>query len=97
MRPIQAVVAGIVLGAVAVVGCSRGESPTSSFQPAASAAAPAAAESDPVIVAAGDIVCGTGTATATACQQAATSALVASIAPARRCCSWATSSTRTRR
>ena len=81
MRPIQAVVAGAVISAVAVVGCSRGESPTSSFQPAASTAAPAAVESDPVVVAAGDIVCGTGTATATACQQAATSALVAAIAP----------------
>lgn len=39
------------------------------------------AESDPVIVAAGDIVCGTGTSTSALCEDVATAALIGSINP----------------
>ena len=42
----------------------------------------AAIAADPVVVAAGDLVCGTGTPAGTACKHAATAALVSPLAPA---------------
>ncbi len=52
--------------------------PTSSRSPDAAAAALA----DPVVVAAGDIACGSGTPTTVPCKQAATAALITGAAPA---------------
>jgi hypothetical protein len=79
MRAIQAVASGVVLGGVLAAACSRADAPTSSQQPILTGAAVA---TDPVIVAAGDLVCGPGTSSSTPCRHAATADLVAAIAPA---------------
>ena len=61
-----------------VSSCSTADTPTSTGP-----AAPdlASLEADPVVVAAGDIVCGAGTSATAPCQHAATAALVGSLAP----------------
>ncbi len=65
--------------AVVVTNCTRFDGPTG----ATTASGPLAATvGDPVIVAAGDLVCGTGTSTSAPCRHAATADLVTSIAPA---------------
>ena len=70
----------IVLLLAVVAGCARDE-PAGPSQPADPGSV-AAAATDPVILAAGDLVCGTGTPAGTLCKYAATAALVAPIAPA---------------
>jgi hypothetical protein len=83
MRPFRAIVPAVALCLVLAVvsNCSRMDEPTGTGQPVAPGAASATA-ADPVIVAAGDIVCGTGTSASAPCKHAATAALVTSIAPA---------------
>lgn len=86
MRPMRFVVPVLALGPlVLTANCSRTESPSEEGRPAATApqAVPAAAVTgDPVVVAAGDIVCGSGTPAGDPCKHAQTAALVTSIAPA---------------
>jgi PKD repeat protein len=71
----------VALGILVVLqGCTSGERTTAPdvTTPRRSTAAAAV---DPVIVAAGDIVCGTGTPAGTPCQHAQTAAVVGQIAP----------------
>ena len=73
-------VAVMILTLAVVSNCSQGD-PTSTNQldlPGPTSAA----ITDPVIVAAGDIACGTGTTAGLPCRQAATAALIRTIAPA---------------
>lgn len=83
MRPPGTVAAAVALGVLLVVvsNCTRSDGPTGTGATAASAPT-ASATSDPVVVAAGDLVCGTGTPTSDPCRHAATADLVTAIAPA---------------
>ncbi|MEP6622567.1 MAG: metallophosphoesterase, partial [bacterium] len=64
----------------AFVACTANDSP-SGPNPRGRSSADISAAADPVIVAAGDIVCGNGTPAGTPCQHAATAALIGSINP----------------
>jgi len=70
----------VALGVAATLSSCRIDQPTdpSRLEPAAEVIT----SSDPVVVAAGDIVCGTGTSATALCQHAATAALIGPIAPA---------------
>ena len=72
--------AALILSLAVLTDCSQDE-PTGSSDPQYPGPA-AAAAADPVIVAAGDIACGTGTTAGLPCKQAATAALIGAIAPA---------------
>jgi hypothetical protein len=78
----RARIAIVVASVAAAIGaCSPVDEPLNSSPPEAQQ--PAAAQTpDPVLLAAGDLVCGTGTPAGTPCKHAATAALVAPIAPA---------------
>jgi hypothetical protein len=83
MRPTRATLLAATVAAslVTLSTCARVDEPTRARTPAAPAfdVAPAA---DPVVVAAGDIVCGTGTLAGLPCKQAATAALIGQVNPA---------------
>ena len=66
----------------ALLGCSRADAPTSARGLATPPVTAAAASGDPVVVAAGDLVCGTGTSSSDPCRHAASANLITAIAPA---------------
>ncbi|MEO7455626.1 MAG: PKD domain-containing protein [Gemmatimonadaceae bacterium] len=70
----------VALAIVALYGCTGTDSPTNAPAPAA-IARDVTGNADPVIVAAGDIACGTGTAAGTPCRQAAVANVIGSIHP----------------
>jgi acid phosphatase type 7 len=82
MRPYRATarVAVLILTLAVVSNCSQ-DDPTSTSQRDLPGPA-SAATVDPIVVAAGDIACGTGTAAGLPCRQAATAGLIGTIAPA---------------
>ena len=81
MRAIRIVPVALGLGVLALASsCFGTDALTDGNRPAV--AEMASAEGDPVVVAVGDIVCGTGTSTSSPCVHGATAALVGSIAPA---------------
>jgi hypothetical protein len=78
-------VLSVVMSLLVVSSCTQTDTPTSATSPETSVPSPAlvtANAADPVILAAGDLVCGTGTPTGTLCKHGATAALVGPIAPA---------------
>jgi hypothetical protein len=81
MRAIRIVPVALGLGVLALASsCSRMSAPTDTSGPAG--AELASVEGDPVVVAVGDIVCGTGTSTSAPCVHAQTAALTGAVAPA---------------
>jgi hypothetical protein len=76
-RTVSAVLGFGVLLALAS-SCFQSDTPTDPSRPSTETAA---VESDPVVVAVGDIVCGTGTSSTSPCMHAATAALAGAIAP----------------
>lgn len=79
MRPSGAVVAAAIgLLLLSIANCTRQDGPTGA---GSVTGGPPSLETDPVVVAAGDIVCGTGTSTSDPCRHGATADLVTAIAP----------------
>ena len=77
-----ALLLSIAASLVVVSSCSRTDQPTEASQPTTPPVSTAVTSTDPVILAAGDLVCGTGSSTSAPCRDSATAALVGPVAPA---------------